>query len=66
MRTEWISINEKLPILGEFILFCGNGPEPLPTQYGFYSGEEFGFVTGISVFKNVTHWMDLPEPPEDE
>ena len=62
--SEWISIDDRLP--EEFItclVFCD----------GFFEVAEYNkhFKTWINVLyseitniDNVTHWMPLPEPPE--
>ena len=59
ITNEWISINDKLPEKGRFVLvydFCTG------VQCGVNYGDIWDFGYGIS--RNVTHWQPLPEPPE--
>lgn len=64
---EWISVKDRLPKIGQWVLIC------TPVR-----GEHLieiatldvikGFINpqmGYGSFKNVTHWMTLPEPPKD-
>ena len=59
ITNEWISINDKLPEKGRYVLVydCCTG-----VQCGVNYGDIWDFGYGIS--RNVTHWKPLPEPPE--
>ena len=71
MKTEWISVNDRLPDepfslvcweklkTGEQEMQIGNISEYTPKS--FFEG-----VKGLNEteFKKITHWMPLPEPPE--
>ena len=69
--TEWISVKDRLPdrdckVLGFICLPSGGRWVDLL----FYSGMRNVFIlwanTGITYNHNeVTHWMPLPEPPEE-
>ncbi len=60
---EWISVKEKLPKEDGYYLVSydlGNMGKLTPLRY-FYSGCPEAFTaTGI------THWMPIPEPPEEK
>lgn len=64
-RSEWISVNEKLPDKsGQYLTFHG-----CYTGIVDYSVEKKGWnITYCedreTEIKNVTHWMPLPEPPK--
>lgn len=60
---KWISFNEKTPLINSSVL-C----------YGSYEGKphiyiDYMLVNGTTVMDELygpTHWMPLPEPPEDD
>lgn len=64
--AEWMSIYERLPKYGDYVL--GIGP-----KHGYYICEYRGksgiqlrpwfMAQGRSV--KITHWMPLPEPPKE-
>ena len=67
--NEWIGVKDRLPHFGMSVLVVYNGV----TQFNTYalSEDETGwedYVSGIEdykiPFKEVTHWMPLPEPPK--
>ncbi len=67
---EWISVKDRLPEAGEFVLLQYAKNNLNPTQHakntmavGRYEYKLF-LVEGCSV--NVTHWMPLPQPPKGE
>ena len=65
---EWISVEDKLPDSGAYIVCLKNKSimelnfSPYPQPYWFKVGH------GINIPKDnaVTHWMPLPEPQEEE
>lgn len=67
---EWIPIEENLPRLGEDVLiFCN--PNPIKYPNGIYiawrgleNGDWCNEMVEEGEFKNVTHWMKLPNPPK--
>lgn len=65
MMSEWISVNDRLPEIGEEVLiaFSDSGlmvGELLPDGQGFANPYE------RVNYKIVTHWMPLPQKPESE
>lgn len=64
----WISCSERMPDDGQHVIILCDGAFVLYAQYrdsDFFdvvrNGEEF-FETQS---RNVTHWMPLPEPPQE-
>ena len=46
--SEWISVKEQKPVVGQYLLFCGIGNNFIPTQCGAYlTGDTFfTFMSG--------------------
>ena len=56
---QWISVKDRLPENSNIVLVCVDNIVPEGyVQIGWMLGEFFEN-------KHVTHWMPLPEPPED-
>lgn len=57
----WIPVTERLPSVGEKVLVItiGEGKQYVETDTLLATGEWIDYG-------NVTHWMPLPEPPEEE
>ena len=64
--SEWISVEDRLPkIDSKDVLFYDPG---FGVKIGCYCGlryDEHEWRDNSS-YTNVTHWMPLPEPPEDK
>lgn len=65
---KWISVEERLPNDGQKVMVCGlrNG-----MQVGAFKGLSRQNRNGSWWWKkdtilHVTHWMELPKPPEEE
>ena len=65
--SEWISVKARLPEAGERVLVSS----------GMFVGEAYrtsantwyrhtGFPLRDILHRDVTHWMPLPEPPEED
>ena len=77
---RWISVEERLPEQGKEVLLLVHGwegrlhyvgkLEPSPAQKGFFGTSKASEWTiwGWSYFREpkVTHWMPLPDPPEND
>ena len=63
LSNEWISVEDRLPSNGDYILMT----DGLQIALGWmnHSREEFIQVnTWADLTSSVTHWMPLPEPPD--
>lgn len=67
LRGEWISVEERLPDPFVTVLVHMPQEKPLPTVHAGYISKDGEWVGGM--FKRdkdeVTHWMPLPEAPDD-
>lgn len=69
MKSEWISVKNKLPPSGKSILVHNQHFEhssirmAFMTSRGYYDAYECGCGMKLD---NVTHWMPLPEPPTNQ
>ncbi|EGO8937019.1 DUF551 domain-containing protein [Escherichia coli] len=64
----WISCSERVPEDGQHVIILCDGAFVLYAQYR--GGEFFDVVRNGEEFfetqsRNVTHWMPLPEPPQE-
>ncbi len=65
---SWISCSERMPDDGQHVIILCDGAFVLYAQYR--GGEFFDVVRNGEEFfetqsRNVTHWMPLPEPPQE-
>ena len=64
---KWISIEDELPdkevICGNFKQYTYGYGEMI---IGWYSSKLHYAENEVQILENVTHWMPLPEPPEDK
>jgi hypothetical protein len=62
LNMEWIAASDQLPDDEICVLICMADDE---VWIGFHDGDEgWHFVSGESPDSIVTHWMQLPPPPE--
>lgn len=67
MKPKWISVKERKPEDGQKIIatFRDNGGRVV--DQARYNNGEFDFASWTYVWgDNVTHWMPLPQPPEED
>lgn len=71
--VEWISVKDRLPPCAELVLVYAGGkrlrafrlcPFGLPGEEGWYEGTAYGAKQPL-IKAEVTHWMELPSPPEE-
>lgn len=61
-KCEWIKVSDRLPKqIAEAHLVH---EEYLGVHVSFYDGARKWTHPFYNTFRNVTHWMPLPEPPE--
>lgn len=64
---EWISVDDKLPELGKEVLAYCAGRFMEVARLDFKDGEKrFLCMWDSTALYRVTHWMPLPEPPQEE
>lgn len=67
-EMNWISVNKKLPVICHTIMFT-DGKEVFCGWLETYLDNEdqlYYDSVGRGWPENVTHWMNLPKPPEKE
>jgi hypothetical protein len=60
--SEWISVKERLPIVGQCVLICSEEGGVAEGVYAVHPNEWIQFRWSTPKI-TVTHWMPLPEPP---
>ncbi|EIF7362735.1 DUF551 domain-containing protein [Escherichia coli] len=68
IKDGWISCSERMPENGQHVIILCDGAFVLYAQYR--DGEFFDVVRNGEEFfetqsRNVTHWIPLPEPPQE-
>ena len=58
---EWVSVDDKLPAIGVYVMVFLEKQGHNPTTYNFCQYTKFGFH-----LSNVTHWMPLPDAPKTQ
>lgn len=60
---KWISVNDRLPKLGTFVIAYYNRANPivLGLYYNLYKEFMYGKQNHTS---KISHWQELPEPPQ--
>lgn len=58
-RQRWIPVSERLPeIIGAYLIFDG-----IEIAWVFFNSDK-NWASDNYFYHNVTHWMSLPQPPE--
>lgn len=67
-QPKWISVEERLPNVGEEVMVCGvkNGMQFGAFRGLLYPGKNRKWLWKKNTILEVTHWMPLPEAPKDE
>lgn len=61
---EWISVKDRLPRNNGMYIVCNNG-FVIPAEYATYALGKRSWFGEFSELHKVSHWMPLPEPPEE-
>lgn len=64
----WISVQDRLPKeRGRYLCWFGKNTLCVGADIATYLPEwhGFGILESDTVLQNITHWMPLPEPPEE-
>ena len=70
--SEWIKCSDRLPTPNVMVLGYILGKTNKSTQGPFFilhknrEHHPWEWLDGNTCYSKVTHWMPLPEPPEDE
>lgn len=62
--SEWISVKDRLPKDGQLVLICTAGIKDAASFTDFYFPKYRKWALQGMTF-HPTHWMPLPEPPND-
>lgn len=66
-RSPWISVDERMPKAYEPVILYRRKPDgTFATEQGMWDELRGEWKVYGARSKNVTHWMPMPEPPEEE
>ena len=72
---KWISVKDRLPEDGQncILYYPENNPEFVSGEYDnefnrwYYAYEEYSYRPAFNELQDgITHWMPMPDPPEDK
>ncbi|EGH9462891.1 DUF551 domain-containing protein [Escherichia coli] len=61
----WISCSERMPSEEDVLVYCSDTKEQM---VGFHKGKglfQFFYMNGVEGVCEPSHWMPLPEPPQE-
>ena len=66
-KSPWISVKDRLPehVQGNYLILLGGEIYAAKWEYDEWN-EKYAFRINCQIVPNVTHWMKVPEPPEEE
>lgn len=62
---SWISCSERMPNEEDVLVYCSDTKEQM---VGFHKGKglfQFFYMNGVEGVCEPSHWMRLPEPPQE-
>lgn len=66
-RTRWIPCGERLPEIGVTVLTLDKYKHVASrTRKSYVDGTPYFYPDGLEPGRHITHWMPIPEPPEEE
>ena len=64
---KWIPVTERLPKEFASVLVCIPSENPLPmVKEAYLANGCWATKMAIFPFEDITHWMEMPEPPKGE
>lgn len=66
-KSPWISVKDRLPehVRGNYLILLSGEIYAAKWEYDEWN-EKYAFRIDCQIVPNVTHWMKVPEPPEEE
>ena len=65
--SKWIPVTERLPKEFASVLVCIPSENPLPmVKEAYLANGCWATKMAIFPFEDITHWMEMPEPPKGE
>lgn len=61
---NWVNVNNELPPIGRHVLTYEGGEIPMPIKVNYI--HNYNYEWGYGNSENITHWLPLPEGPNDE
>ena len=63
--SQWIKCSERMPMARRDVIITGM--DMVPRVAWFNDRKDAWYVTGLGWFSRdeVSHWMSLPEPPQE-
>lgn len=64
---KWVSVKDALPehVQGNYLILLGGEIYAAKWEYDEWN-EKYAFRIDCQIVPNITHWMKVPEPPEEE
>lgn len=64
---KWVSVNDALPehVQGNYLILLGGEIYAAKWEYDEWN-EKYAFRIDYQIVPNITHWMKVLEPPEEE
>lgn len=64
---KWVSVKDALPehVQGNYLILLSGEIYAAKWEYDEWN-EKYAFRIDCQIVPNVTHWMKVPEPPEEE
>ena len=64
---KWVSVKDRLPehVRGNYLILLSGEIYAAKWEYDEWN-EKYAFRIDCQIVPNVTHWMKVPEPPEEE
>lgn len=64
-QTHWHPVASQLPDADTVVLVHVPGADE-PVWLGYWDGDEWRYADAMPVTQPVTHWCEMPQPPDAE